>query len=448
MPAHLIDSGLFGDAYGSAALRSVFDDRTMVQKWLDFEAALADVQAEVGIVPTEAARAIRDAAHVERFDLQELAAGIKEVSHPIVPLVRALEHACEGDAGQYVHYGTTTQDVTDTGMVLQTRDALDLLEPRLAALRDRLLDLAREHRDLVMAGRTHGQQALPITLGYKFAVLAAELDRHEERLRELRPRVLVGELGGAVGSLAALGAQGIEVQRRLMDRLGLGVPVIAWHTARDGFAELVSVLAMLGATAGKVANEVRVLQRTEVAELEEPNPAGKVGSSTMPQKRNPSAAEAVVGIARVLRQLVPMALDAMVQEHERDMTARAPEWTAVPEAFVLAGGALERCLAIVEGLRVDGRSIARNLDVTGGLLLAEAVMMRLGPRIGKQHAHELLYRVCMDAFERGVPLREALGASPELEGRLSEDELDGLLDPASYTGLCGEFVDRVLAGRA
>lgn len=447
MPAHLIDSALFGDAYGSAAMRSIFDDRTMVQKWLDFEAALAEVQGELGIVPEEAARAIGAAARVDRFDLAQLAAGIKEVSHPIVPLVRALEHACEGDAGQYVHYGTTTQDVTDTGMVLQARDALDVLEPRLAALRDRLLDLAREHRDLVMAGRTHGQQALPITLGYKFAVLAAELDRHEKRLRELRPRVLVGELGGAVGSLASLGSQGIEVQRRLMERLGLGVPVIAWHTARDGFAELVSVLAMIGATTGKVASEVRVLQRTEVAELEEPNPAGKVGSSTMPQKRNPSAAEAVVGIARVLRQLVPMALDAMVQEHERDMTARAPEWTAVPEAFVLAGGALERCLAILEGLRVDDRSIARNLDLTGGLLLAEAVMMRLGPRIGKQHAHELLYRVCMDAFERGVPLREALHEAPELEGLLPQDELDGLLDPAGYTGLCAEFVDQVLAGR-
>jgi adenylosuccinate lyase len=447
VPAHLIDSALFGDAYGSAEMRRVFEDRTMVQKWLDFEAALATVQAELGIIPEAAASAIDEAADVDRFDLGQLAAGIQEASHPIVPLVRALERQCPGDAGQYVHYGTTTQDVTDTGMVLQTRDALDLLEPRLAALRDRLLELAREHRDLVMVGRTHSQQALPITLGYKLAVVAAELDRHEERLRQLRPRVLAGELGGAVGSLASLGAPGLEVQRRLMERLGLGLPVIAWHTARDGFAELVSVLAMIGATAGKLANEVRVLQKTEVGELEEPNPAGKVGSSTMPQKRNPSAAEAVVGVAAVLRQLVPMALDAMVQEHERDMTARAPEWTAVPEAFVLAGGALERCLAILGGLRVDRANIARNLELSGGLLLAEAVMMRLGPRIGKQHAHEVLHRVCMDAFERGVPLREALRACPDLVGHLDERELDELFDPGRYTGGCGEFVDRVLAGR-
>ena len=443
--AHLIDSALLGDAFASPEMRGCFSDRRLVQRWLDTEVALAEAQAELGIIPRSAAAEIRAKAKAERFDLRALSEQIRATSHPLVPVVRALEHACDGDAGQYVHFGATTQDITDTGTVLLIRDALALLEPQLRRFRDRTLTLAREHRDTVMVGRTHGQHALPITLGFKFAVFAAELDRHEERLRDSRKRVLVGQLAGAVGSLASLGSVALDVQRETFRRLDLAVPVIGWHTSRDGLAEIIAILSMIAATVGKIANEVRLLQQTEIAELEEPNTLGKIGSSTMPHKRNPMVAENVVAIAKLTRPAMTLALDAMVQEHERDMGLWGVEWSVVPETFVYVAGALEHCQWILDGLRVDRVRIESNLHVLRGLMLSEAVMMRVSDAVGKQRAHEILYTTCMAAFERGASLYDALRTVPEIVDRIPDAELRRLLDPHQYIGSCTAFVDRVLS---
>ncbi len=446
--AHLIDSALFGDVFSSPALRAVFQDANVLQKWLDVEAALAEAEAELDIIPAEAAREIRAQARAETMDFSRLKQEIHTTAHPLVPVIRALAQGCRNGAGEFVHWGATTQDITDTGTVLLIREALELIEERLDRVQRRLRWLAREHRDLAMVGRTHGQHALPITLGFKFAIYVSELDRHQERLDEARKRVLVGQFGGAVGSLASLDTRGLEVQSRLMDRLGLAIPVITWHTARDGLAELAGILAMIAASIGKIANEVRVLQRTEVAELEEPYAFGKVGSSTMPHKRNPMIAENVIASTKITRQAMPLLLDAMHQEHERDMSVWGIEWEVLPETFALVGGALEHCAWILEELRINRAALQRNLKLLNGLMLSEAIMMRLAPRIGRQRAHDIVYAVSMEAHDRGVSMRDALRGHPELADHLPEAELAELLDPEQYLGLCGVFVDRVLSRSA
>ncbi|HET6502430.1 MAG TPA: lyase family protein, partial [Amycolatopsis sp.] len=313
--AHLIDSRALGALFAAPAMREVFTDRAMIQSWLDAEVALVRAQADLGLAPAEAAEEIAAKAAADDWDLDALAAEIERTAHPLVPVVRELAQRC-GESGGWVHYGATTQDITDTGLVLQARAGLDIVEASLRRLLDSLFGLAQQYRDLPMVGRTHAQHALPITLGYKFAVLLAEGERHLERLAQVRPRVLVAELGGAVGSMASFGTHGPELLRRMADRLGLAAPDIAWHTARDGLTELTCVLSMVSATCGKIANEIRVLQRTEVAELEEPFLLGKVGSSTMPHKKNPMYAEFVISNAILNRQAPASMLAAMVQEHE------------------------------------------------------------------------------------------------------------------------------------
>jgi adenylosuccinate lyase len=445
MGTYVGDSRLFGDQFSTPRMRAAFSDETTVQKWLDVESALARVEARLGIIPAEAARAIEEHARVELLDLDTMRREMDRTSHPIVPLLREIRRVCPGDAGEFVHWGATTQDILDTGMVLQIRDGLDAIEPSLRELLAEVAALARTHRDTVMAGRSHGQQALPITFGFKAAVWAAELRRHLDRLGGLRPRVLVGQFSGAVGTLAALGTQGEAVQRALFQELGLGEPVITWHTARDGMAELACTMAILTGTLGKIAQEVYALQRTEIAELEEPFSPGKVGSSTMPHKRNPPACELVVALARAARAIAPQAIESVISEHERDKigTNSEREWTA--RLFCLTDAALTKTIAIVRGLSVRSANMRRNLDALKGLLMSEPVMYALGARLGRQEAHEMVYSVCMQAFEQDRPLREVLLAHPEIGAALTPAEIDSLLDPERYTGLAGVFVDRVLA---
>lgn len=443
-PAHLIDSRALGSLFASARMKEVFSDRAMIQSWLDAEVALVEAQAECGIAPADAARAIAAAARSEELELDTIAAEIERTAHPLVPVIRVLAER-SGQAGAWVHYGATTQDITDTGLVLQVRSGLALIERELRALAAVLAGLAERHRDLPMVGRTHAQHALPITLGFKFAVLLAEAERHLERVRALRPRALVGQLGGAVGSMASFGPHALELVRRMMDRLGLGTPDIAWHTARDNLTELTCVLAMISATSGKIANEIRVLQRTEVAELEEPFQLGKVGSSTMPHKRNPMFAEFVVSNAILCRHSPGDMLAAMVQEHERDMTMWGVEWAAVPQAFVLTAGVLERVTTLLDGLVVRPEAIRRNLHLLGDLMLSEAAMMHLAGSLGKTEAHEVVYRASMAAWETGRTLRDTLLDDPEVRARTGTAELAELLVPESYLGSCPALVDQVLA---
>jgi 3-carboxy-cis,cis-muconate cycloisomerase len=444
MGVHLIDSALFADQFGTEAMRRVFEDSAVVRSWVAVEAALARAEAAVGLIPDEAAVEIAKHAASFTWDPKELAAGIAETFHPLVPAIRLLA-AQAGDAGAYVHWGATTQDIMDTGIVLQLRDAVELLRGDMLHLRDAWAELAARYRDTLMPGRTHGQHAPPITFGFKVAVWVAELGRHLDRLDACMPRLLVGQLAGASGTLASFGSPGLEIQRLMLEDLGLGVPPIAWHTARDGFAEFIGILGMVCATLGKVALEVIHLQATEVGELEEPFAMGKVGSSTMPHKRNPMMCELIVALAKIVRQDAALALDTMVQEHERDMGPWQAEWEYIPRACLFTASALAYSVRVARGLNVHTAKMRDNIDITKGLALSEVIMLELGRHIGRQEAHEVVYKVCMDVVEHGGSFRDALLAIPIVRTHLGPEQIDELLQPERYVGAAPLGVDRVLA---
>jgi 3-carboxy-cis,cis-muconate cycloisomerase len=445
--AHALD-GLYRDMFGTPAMRAVFATSGLVRSWLDVEAALARAEAAVGLIPAEAAGAIGAACKPENVDLEALERGTALVGYPILPLVRQIARAAGEEAGGYVHWGATTQDIMDTATALQVRDARRLIQSDLAAVVTRLAGLAATHRDTVMAGRTHGQQALPITFGYKLAVYVAELRRHQERLADAGRRAEFVQFAGAAGTLASVGEAGLAVQRALADELELGVPPIAWHTSRDGLAEMVCVFGLLSATLAKLAQEVALLQRTEIAEVEEGYVPGRGGSSTMPQKRNPIASEAIIGASRLVRQMVPAMLDAMLHDNERATGPWHAEWLALPEAAILTHGIVAKARELLDGLVVRPDRMRRNLRATGGLISSEAVMMALAPLLGRQRAHDVVYSASMRAVQEETLLVDELLAEPDVAAHLDRAEIERLLDPASYVGLAGDFVDRVLGAAA
>ncbi|MDA8637268.1 adenylosuccinate lyase [Rhodospirillales bacterium] len=443
MSAYVIDSELFRDQFSTVEMRDIFSDRRTVQAWLDVEVALAEAEAELGIIPTKAAEAIKDVGDAALYDLADMKREMDRTSHPIVPLVRAIGAKCEGDYGEYVHWGATTQDITDTGTMLQIRDAEAVITLRLEALSDALLDHVVTHAATAMPGRTHGQHAQPVTFGYKAAIWLDEVRRHQTRMDEMRPRLLVGQFGGAVGTLAALGDQGLAVRERLMEKLELGEPLITWHTARDRLTELISNLAMIAGTCGKIAHEIYVLQKTEVQEVEEPFPDGKVGSSTMPHKRNPAICEGIMALSRTVRSSLPLAFETLIAEHERDKVGLQTEREFISRTIAQTDAALAKTVMVTEGLDVRAENMRENLDITKGLTLSEAVMMALGDKLGRQQAHEILYRSCMLAFKEDTTMRDALMHSMEVREILSEDEIDALLDPEAYTGLAARMARQV-----
>ena len=333
----------------------------------------------------------------------------------------------------------------DTATVLQVRDALDLVDADIAALRSILADLAERHRDTPMAGRTHLQHALPITFGYKAAIWLAMFDRHAERLKQLRPRVLVGQFAGAAGTLASLSGRGLEVQQLLMEELGLGVPATTWHVARDGLAEAVNFLALVTGSLGKIAYDVMLLSSTEFGEVFEPFVTGRGASSTMPQKRNAISSELMLAASKAVRQHAGLMLDAMVQDLERATGPWHAEWVALPESFVLSAGALHQARFMLGGLVVDPERMARNLDMTDGLIVAEAVMMGLAPHTGRQQAHDIVYAACRSVNAAGGTLADALARLPEVTAHFDHAALQRLTDPRNYLGEAPQMVDRALA---
>lgn len=444
MSTTVFDSTLFRDMFGTAEMRAVFSDKALIERYIEVEVALAKAEARCGVIPREAAAQIAELSRYESLDLALMQHETEIVGYPILPLVEQLSKLC-GEAGRYVHWGATTQDIMDTAVVLQVRAALALVERDIQAVRGLLADLAQRYRDTPMAGRTHLQHALPITFGYKCVVWLSMFDRHAERLVELRPRVEVGQFAGAAGTLASLGDKGLEVQAALMQELGLGVPQATWHVARDGLAETLNFLGLVTASLGKVALDIMMMMTSELGEAYEPFVKGRGASSTMPQKRNPISCELMYAAAKGVRQQAGLMLDAMIQDFERSTGPWQAEWIAIPEAFALTGASLGQARFMLAGLDVRTERMRKNLDMTQGLIVAEAVMMGLAPALGRQVAHDVVYAACRMANDQGISLFEALQAQGEAAAQLDLATLEQLCDPANYLGLAPQMVDQALA---
>jgi 3-carboxy-cis,cis-muconate cycloisomerase len=444
MPTGTIDSAIFRDIFGTEAMRQVWSDENRVQKYLDFEAALARAQARLGIIPKEACEEIVKHCNVAEFDFAKLKQQTERIGYPVLPVVAQLVDLCEGALGEWCHWGATTQDITDTATIMQIRESLDLIEKDIDGISAALADLAKKHRDTVMAGRSNLQQAVPITFGYKCATYLAAFDRHKQRLKELRERVLVFEFGGAAGTLSSLGKDGLRTQVELAKELKLKQPEIAWHTVHDRIAEVGCFLGLVTGTCGKIAFDVKLMMQTEVEEVFEPFHEGRGSSSTMPQKRNPISSVYITAQTGTVRSLVVALLNAMEQDHERATGQWEIEWIVLPDIFTIAAGCLSQTRFLVSGLQVNEKKMRENLDITKGLIVSEAVMMGLGPYLGRQYAHDLVYDICRKVVATGRPLVDLLAENEEISKHMSKAELAKLCDPANYLGQAGEMVDRVL----
>lgn len=444
MASGVFDDILIQHLWSTEEFRNIFNDHNRLQKWYDFEAAFALEQGELGIIPKEAAADIAANCKISKIDVNAVAAEIRRIKHPLVPAVKAVQKLCKGDHGEYIHFGPTTQDVLDTAVMLQIKEAHALYLRDIKAIGNALVKLCEAHRDTPMVGRSHGVQALPITFGHKAAIWLSEMGRHYERLRQLEPRMFVGGMVGAVGTQASFGPKAKVLEQGVMKRLGLGVADINWQPARDRFAEYVNVLGLISATLAKIANEIITLEHTEIGELYEPFSAGKVGSSTMPHKRNPSSCEAVVGASRAVRYNVAYMLECMLIEHERDGSSWRGEWKALPESCLITGGMLAIMKGVLSDLHVDVASMRRNLDSLGGFLLSERVMFVLSDKVGKQTAHDLVYEASMHGIENGISFEDALLQNPQVKQAMTLAEVKAVLDPTTYVGRAPEIVDEVL----
>lgn len=444
MGSTVFDSVLFRDMFGTEDMRAVFSDEALVGRYIEAEVALARAQARLGVVPTDAAKAIEAAAKSIEVDYDRLRRETEIVGYPILPLVHQLSELA-GEAGGYVHWGATTQDIMDTANVLQIRAALKIVAGDLREVRDILAAMARKYRDTPMAGRTHLQQALPVTFGYKAAVWLSSIYRHIERLDQALPRILLGEFSGAAGTLASIGDGGLEMQKLFCEELGLHQAPITWHVARDGIAEAVTLLGLITGTLGKIATDIMLMAATEFGEVAEPFVHGRGASSTMPQKRNPISSELMLAAAKAVRQHVATMLDGMIHDFERATGPWHLEWVSLPESFLLTASSLANAKFMLAGLVVNEQRMLENLDLTHGLIVAEAVMMAAAPKLGRQHAHDVVYDACRKAIEDGGHLADILAELPEITEALGgKDAIRRHCDPANYLGLCGSMVDRVI----
>jgi 3-carboxy-cis,cis-muconate cycloisomerase len=441
---------LFDPLFTTETMRGIFSDHGRLQAMLDFEAALARAEARAGLVSAASAAAIGAQCRAELFDVDALAAAAAQAGNSAIPLVRQLTllvAARDAEAARYVHWGATSQDAMDTGLVLQLCSALTAIDADLARLSSAFAALAKAHAQTPLAGRTWLQQGPPVTLGLKAAGFLSAIERHRIRLAEVRGRVATLQFGGAVGTLAALGERGMYVASALAEELQLALPDLPWHAQRDRVAEVATMLGLLVGTLGKLARDVSLLMQTEVAEAFEPAAPGRGGSSTMPHKRNPVGSAVILAAAVRVPPLVATMLAAMVQEHERGLGGWHAEWDTLPQICALAGGALAHAIAVVEGLQTDPAQMAANLEITHGLILAEAVAMALGEKIGKMKAHELVEEASARAVRERRHLRDVLLADSNVGAYLAPADLERLLDPRRYLGQAERLVARALAAR-
>lgn len=441
--AHIIDSHFFQAGYATEEANQVFCDLRRLQRWLDVEVALAKCQAALGIIPTGAAEKISATADLSKLDLTAIRNDIAKTSHSLVPLLKEWQRQTAGQAGQFIHFGATTQDIQDTAQSLELRDIVNIIERELRAIIQGLSDLANQYRDLVMIGRTHGQHALPTTLGLKAAGWLDETLRNYQRLRECKDRLLVSQLFGGVGSMDALSEQGLILLENFSAQLGLRPPLASWHSCRDRSAEFIALLALITGGLARITNEVCQLAKNEIGELNEAFSSGQIGSSTMPHKQNPELCEQVVVLARLTKANALSGFDALINEHERDYRAVRLEWAALTEASVYCCAALAHTKRIIRNLVIDQERISANLAKSALAVSTEALMFLLGKKIGKQHAHDLIYQAAMNSGDLDG-LLEALLSSPEVSPYFSAADLQGAVAPANHIGLAGKIIDQVL----
>ncbi len=420
-------------------IRALYRLENRWQAWLDVEVALARAQAELGIIPTAAAAAIARAARLEKMDRARIDEGFARTGHTIVPLVWELGRIVGDPHGGWVHWGATTQNITQTGDLLVLRQAHQVFLRQIGDTLTAMADLAERGAEMPIAGRTHGQHAVPATFGYKVAGWIDELIRHVERLHQAAPRLFVAMLGGGAGTFASLGKQGPPVQQAIGRLLGFGSMTVPSRAIGDHLAENICLLGLLAATCGKIGREIYTLMKTEFGEVEEPVPPGTVGSSTMPQKRNPKLCQDIIAAAAEIRSQVPLALEAMMTEHEADRTTSLMMDTAESRACIATGDMLSRLHEVMLGLRLDTARMRANLDLGGGLIMAEAVMLELGAAIGRQHAHDAVYDAAQAAFTEGKPFGDLLAADPRVTDHMPAQQIRRLLDPTAYTGLCADM---------
>ncbi|MFH0344753.1 MAG: adenylosuccinate lyase family protein [Chromatiales bacterium] len=448
MSVHISDSAIYRNSWGTPELRALFDDAALTAGWIEVMVVLAETQAEFGLIPAAAANQLADACGRMQLDeafFTEVREDFEQTNHSLLGLIRALQRRCPGDSGEWLCYGATVQDITDTHTARILVKVRDIFEGQLAGVATALRGLARRYRDTPMCGRTHGQPGLPITFGFKVAGWLDEVQRHRQRIEEVGARLGVGQLAGGVGSLSSLGPDALALQQRFLERLGLTAPAISWTAARDRLAEWLNLLALIAATADRIGHEVYNLQRPEIEELKEGFVPGTVGSITMPQKRNPEIAEHLGTLARVIRYQAAHMGENLVHDHERDGRAWKGEWVLLPGACLATGKALALLHGLLEHLEVNVERMRDNLLATKGFVQAEHVMLALALKLGKQSAHALVYRVAMDAAERGTPLREVLLAEPQIVAQLGVGGIESLFDVDQSTGCCAQMVDRVLA---
>ena len=420
-------------------IRALYRLENRWQAWLDVEVALAYAQAELGIIPADAAPAIEKAARLELLDRARLDEGFARTGHTIVPLVWELGRVVGEPHGGWVHWGATTQNITQTGDLLVLRQAHRIFFRLIGEALTAMADLAERGADMALPGRTHGQHAVPATFGYKVAVWIDEMLRHVERLQQAAPRLFVSMLGGGAGTWASLGKQGPPVQAGIGKRLGFGSMTVPSRAIGDHLAENICILGLIAATCSKIGREIYTLMKTEFGEVEEPVPPGTVGSSTMPQKRNPKLCQDIIAAAAEIRAMVPLALEAMTTEHEADRTTSLMMDTAEQRACIAMGDMLSRLGEIMRGLRLDPARMRANLDLGGGLIMAEAVMLDLGLAIGRQHAHDAVYDAAQAAFVENKSFSDLLAADPRVTAHMAPEAIRKLTDPTAYTGLCSDM---------
>ncbi len=441
------NSQLLDSLFTTTAMRGVFSDHTRIQRMLDFEAALARALAQVGVISNEAAIAIAKSCNANLLDFEALArdgALAGNIAIPLVKQLTALVAKDSGEAAKYVHWGATSQDAIDTGLVLQLRDALRLIDQQLLELSSALVVHVKQHRNTSMVGRTWLQHALPITLGLKVAGWLDAVNRQRQRIEEVKPRILVLQFGGAAGTLASLNSKGIAVSTVLAKDLALAMPALAWHSHRDRIAEVATVLGLLVGTLGKIARDVSLGMQTDVAELAEPAARGRGGSSTMPHKRNPIGCSVALSAAIRVPGLVSTLLAAMPQEHERGLGGWQAEWDTLPGIAMLTAGALSRTTEVIVGLKIDVQRMKANLERTNGLIMAEAVTMALGAHIGRLKAHEAIEQACHRAISESRHLHDVLAQDTLIQTHFNGQELENLMNPDNYLGATQQFIDRAL----